>query len=158
MATMDHTPPAVHLRIGGERLVSGSGGVHRHVNPATGAVDAEIPLAGGAEIHRAVTVAHQAFESWRRTRPADRRALLQRLADLIEGNAEEFTRRGTLDNGTPVTTSGSFVPTSAEWTRYYAGWADKVSGDLTASYAMGGELGYTLAQPYGVIGVIITWN
>jgi aldehyde dehydrogenase (NAD+) len=155
---IDRTPPPVHLRIGGERIAVGTAGVHGHVNPCTGQVDAEIPLAGPADVDRAVAVAHEAFQSWRHTPPAERRRLLLRLADLIEANADEFARRGTLDNGTPIVASGGFVPTSAEWTRYYAGWADKIASDLTASFAANGELGYTLAQPYGVIGVIITWN
>jgi aldehyde dehydrogenase (NAD+) len=154
----DRTRPAVHLRIGPERRASGSGGMHQHINPVTGQADAEIPLAGVDEVDEAVRAAHTAFADWRATRPADRRRLLLRLADLLEGNAPEFARRGTLDNGTPIMVSGGFVPTSAEWTRYYAGWADKISSDLTAFHTKDGEIGYTLAQPYGVIGVIITWN
>ncbi|MCU1395534.1 MAG: aldehyde dehydrogenase [Ilumatobacteraceae bacterium] len=156
--TIDRTRPAVHLRIGSERLATGSGGVHQHIDPTTGIVDAEIPLAGTSEVDHAVRVADEAFQQWRRTAPAQRRRLLNRLADLIEANGDEFARRGTLDNGTPISTAANFVPTSAEWTRYYAGWADKIASDLTSSYAAGGELGYTLAQPFGVIGVIITWN
>jgi aldehyde dehydrogenase (NAD+) len=154
----DRTPPAVHLRIGAERRPSGSGGVHEHINPVTGQPDADIPLAGGAEVDEAVRAAHAAFAQWRATRPAERRRLLLRLADLMDGNGAEFARRGTLDNGTPLTVSGGFVPQSSEWTRYYAGWADKISSDLTAFHSKDGEIGYTLSQPYGVIGVIITWN
>ena len=47
---------------------------------------------------------------------------------------------------------------SAEWTRYYAGWCDKLSSDVVASLADSKVFSYTLAQPYGVIGAIITWN
>jgi aldehyde dehydrogenase (NAD+) len=154
----DRTPPAVHLRIGAERRPSGSGGIYQHVNPVTGQPDAEIPLAGAAEVDEAVRAAHAAFPAWRGTRPAERRRLLYRLADLLDGNASEFARRGTLDNGTPLTVSAGFVPQSSEWTRYYAGWADKISSELNAFHSKDGEIGYTLAQPYGVIGVIITWN
>jgi aldehyde dehydrogenase (NAD+) len=157
-AVVDRTAPEVHLRIGGEKLSTGSGGVHAHINPATGQVDREIPLAGAAEVDRAVQVAQEAFETWRKTKPAERRRLLLRLADLIEENAVEFGRRGTLDNGTPMTVAGGMIVPSVEWTRYYAGWADKATSDVTSSYAADGEFGYTLAQPYGVIGIIITWN
>jgi aldehyde dehydrogenase (NAD+) len=154
----DRTPPAVHLRIGAERRASGSGGVHEHISPVTGQPDAEIPLGGSAEVDDAVRTAHVAFPGWRATRPAERRRLLHKLADLLDGNGAEFARRGTLDNGTPISVAGGFVPQSSEWTRYYAGWADKISSDLTAFHSKDGEIGYTLAQPYGVIGVIITWN
>ena len=81
---IDRTPPAVHLRIGAERRASGSGGVYQHVNPATGLPGAAIPLAGAAEIDEAVRIAHAAFEGWRSTRAAERRRILNRLADLME--------------------------------------------------------------------------
>jgi aldehyde dehydrogenase (NAD+) len=83
---------------------------------------------------------------------------LHRLADLIEENAQEFARRGTLDNGMPMSNHLSMVPLASAWTRYYAGWADKIPGEVTASCISDGELGYALYQPYGVIGSIITWN
>src|ERR1700739_4386491 len=76
---IDRTPPPVHLRIGAERRASGSGGVYQHVNPATGQPDAEVPLAGAAEVDEAARTAHAAFAGWRATRPAQRRRLLHRL-------------------------------------------------------------------------------
>ena len=45
-----------------------------------------------------------------------------------------------------------------DYTRYYAGWADKIEGRVTSSPAHGRELAYTAPEPYGVIGIIITWN
>ena len=155
---IDRTPPTVHLRIGAERRASGSGGVYQHINPTTGQPDAEIPLAGAAEVDEAVRTAHAAFIGWRDPSGRTAEAAAQRLAELIDGNAAEFARRGTLDNGTPISVAGGFVPQSSEWTRYYAGWADKIHSDLNAFHSKDGEIGYTLPQPYGVIGVIITWN
>jgi aldehyde dehydrogenase (NAD+) len=155
---LDRTRPGVHLRIGSEQRTSGSGGTHEHVDPTTGKVDAEVPLAGPVEIDAAVDAARDAFAHWRATRPAQRRQLLMRLADLIENNGPEFARRGTLDNGTPFSVVATMVPLAAEWTRYYAGWADKLTGEVTTSYESFGEFSYTLPQPYGVIGMIITWN
>src|SRR3546814_18810580 len=92
MSGVDRTPPKVHLRINGEKIEHGSGGTHEHISPATGQVDARIPLADKEEVDRAVTAAHEAFDSWKRTPPAQRRALLNKLADLIEENAAEFGR------------------------------------------------------------------
>jgi aldehyde dehydrogenase (NAD+) len=138
---------------------TGSGGVHEHIDPSTGEVDAKIPLAGPGEVDRAVNAADAAFRDWRRTPPEERRRLLLRLADLIEANAEEFGRRGTMDNGTPASVVGGMTGSAVEWTRYYAGWADKIAGELSSSFTSGvGELNYTLLEPYGVVGIIITWN
>jgi len=158
MSDVDRVPPPVHLRINGEKIAVGSGGTYDHINPATGEVNATIPLADKEEVDLAVTKAHEAFQSWKRTPPAVRRQLLLKLADLIEANAEEFARLGALDNGTPLQVGAAFPMLSTEWTRYYAGWADKLTGDLTGNPQDLGELGYTLAQPYGVVGIIITWN
>jgi len=152
---VDRSVPRVHLRIGDRKISSGSGGVHDRVNPATGEVDGRIPLAGEAEIDEAVRVAHQAFLSWRATPPAERRRLLLRLADAFEENAAEMGRLTTIDVGMRYTPDASFM---TEWTRYYAGWADKLSSEVVSSPASDGEFSYTIKQPYGVIGVIVTWN
>lgn len=154
----DRSPIPVALRIGDRKLRTGSGGIHRHVNPATGQIDAEIPLAGAAEVDQAVRAADDAFRTWRATRPAQRRALLLKLADLIEAHSDEFARLGVLDNGTAYASTRMSGAVAAEWTRYYAGWADKLEGQMTSSFRADGEFSYTLPQPYGVIAVIITWN
>jgi aldehyde dehydrogenase (NAD+) len=156
--TLDTTRPQVSLRIGGERRTTASGGTFQHINPCNGIPDAEIPLAGPAEIDEAVKTAHRAFVEWRQTNPTERRRLLMRLADLIEQHTDDFVRLGTFDNGTPTALVGGLVAMSVEWTRYYAGWADKITSEVSGSYRAHGEFSYTLSQPYGVIGVIITWN
>jgi aldehyde dehydrogenase (NAD+) len=154
----DRTRPAVHLRIGGERLISGAGGTFEHVDPCTGQVDAIIPLAGPADIDHAVQKSQEVFMAWRDSKPGERRRLLLRLADLIDIRSEEFTRRGVLDIGMPVSVGPGLVSSASEWTRYYAGFADKVTGGVYSTLGQDGELSYTLTQPYGVIGIIITWN
>jgi aldehyde dehydrogenase (NAD+) len=157
-STLDLERPTVELRIGAHRLSAGSGGVYQHVNPCTGQPDALVPLAGEAEVDQAVHIAHEAYRQWRSTKGSDRRRMLLRLGDLIEEHAVEFGRLGAMDNGTATTALTLMTPLAAEWTRYYAGWADKISGDVTTSLRTDGEFTYTLAQPYGVIGAIITWN
>jgi aldehyde dehydrogenase (NAD+) len=157
-SAVDQTRPDVRLHIGDRHLASGSGGVYNHVDPATGLVDHSIPLAGADEVNEAVDVAHEAFRTWRRTPPVQRRELLFKLADLVEANTAEFARRGAMDNGTPISVGAGLVSNALAWIRYYAGWADKVTSDVISTLAADGEFGYTLRQPYGVIGIIITWN
>ena len=156
--TLDTTRPEVSLRIGGEKRRTASGGTFQHVNPCNGAPDAEIPLAGVIEVDEAAKVAQEAFLTWRQTNPTERRRVLMRLAELIEQHSDDFVRLGTFDNGTPTSLVGGLVAMSVEWTRYYAGWADRITSEVSGSYRAHGEFSYTLSQPYGVIGVIITWN
>ncbi|BBF72246.1 aldehyde dehydrogenase family protein [Sphingomonas bisphenolicum] len=156
--TAPTTPIPVHLHIGDRRLAQASGGTHDHIYPADGSTTSRIPLAGAAEAQEAVEAASEAFKSWRRSKPIERRQMLQRLAQLIRDNDAEFGRLGALDNGTPATFAAGGAHIAAEWIDYYAGWADRIESRVNSTVMADGELGYTLAEPYGVIGVIITWN
>ena len=157
-AVADRRLPEVRLRINGEKVLPASGQVWEHVNPVTGLVDAAVPLADAAAVEDAVRHAQVAFQGWRRTPPARRRDLLLTLADLMEEHAEEFGRLENADNGRPTDSGQQLTALAAAWTRYYAGWADKIIGEVTGSPMQDGELGYTEPEPYGVIAMIITWN
>lgn len=150
--------PEVTLRIGSAIRTTGSG-VHSHINPATGLPDAAVPMAGAADVDDAVRNAHEAFSVWKATPAAQRGRALLKLADLVEDHTAEFAALATADNGTPAGTALLMVGAAAEWIRYYAGWADKLPlGRITSVAGAGGSFGHTLRQPYGVIGIVITWN
>jgi aldehyde dehydrogenase (NAD+) len=156
--TIDRTPPAPMLHIGGKALGEGSGGIYHHIFPATGKVQAEVPMAGVAEVDAAVGAAQRVFEDWRRW-PADRRqAVLLKLSQLVRDHADELARLAVLDTGTPISTAARIPARTTAWIDYYAGWIGKHEGQVTSQYGTSGTFGYTLAQPYGVIGIIITWN
>lgn len=150
--------PRVALHVGAQELFDGSGGVFEHRNPATGAVQAQVPLAGPAEVNAAVEAASEAFEQWRRWSPTKRRDALLRLADLLQANRTAFSRIATVENGTPIRLGKALVSMATEWVRYYAGWADKLDGAVSGSFLQGAEFTYSQSEPYGVIGAIITWN
>jgi len=158
MTTTESDTRAIGLWIGGERRTQGSGGTHDHIDPATGLVGDTIPLAGAAEVDEAVVIADRAFASWRNTPPAQRQALLFTLADLVESNAARFGELSTRDFGSPILIATTMVGKVVEWIRYYAGWPGKIDGQVTGSYGPDGVFSYTLPQPLGVIGAIITWN
>jgi len=129
------------------------------VNPATEEIIAEIEQAGPAEVDAAVRSAREAFESpkWRRMDPHRRSSLLWRLADLVEQNSEFIAATETRDNGKPLFESAKVdIPFVVANLRYFAGWADKITGDVIP--VSGGFLNYTLREPVGVVGAIIPWN
>ncbi len=150
--------PDAHLHIGDDQLSQGSGGVYEHVYSATGEAHGSVPLAGVAEVDAAVDAADAAFKVWRAWDPADRRDALYRLAKLITANADELCRLAVLDNGVTYEFAKHGPRIAEEWTSYYAGWADKIEGQLISSNRQQRDLAYTLAEPYGVVGIIITWN
>jgi len=145
------------LLIGGE-WVSGS---DRFVtlNPATEEPIAEIEEAGAEQVDAAVRSAREAFESpkWRHLDPHRRSALLWRLADLVEENAAFIAETETRDNGKPLFESSKVdIPFVVSNLRYFAGWADKLTGDVIP--VSGGFLNYTMREPIGVVAAIIPWN
>lgn len=148
--------PDQRMIIGDSRPDSASGGSCPHTNPTTGQVQAEFDLAGAAEIDRAVTVAERAFREWRRVSPLQRAALLHRLADVIEQRAPELDQIAALESGVPVV-PGGVSGFGAMWIRYYAGWADKIEGQVVPAFPIAG-FDYVLPEPYGVVGLIVTWN
>ena len=150
--------PTPALVIGADRFESGSGGEAEHVNPSTGKPQAVIPLAGVTEVDAAVRAAAAAFEGWRRTTPPERRDILLRIASSLRDHEEELATVSTLENGAPCSFTpllSSVIP--AEFCSYYAGWVDKLHGEVVPVYP-GDGLDYTLREPYGVVGVIIPWN
>ena len=82
-------------------FVTGEGEAERVLNPATGELLANVPEASAEQLHKAVSAAHRAFESWRDTTPMERSRLLLKLADAIEARAEDFARLESLNCGKP---------------------------------------------------------
>lgn len=148
----------LHLHLAGERLASGSGGTYDHLDPFSQKIQSTLPLAGKAEVDEAVEKALKVQESWRRTAPEQRRDILNRLADLIEGHRAEFVEAARKDNGHTVAAGNITVDFAVQWTRYYAGWCDKLNGEQIGTMDTRGEFSYTMPQPIGIVGIIITWN
>lgn len=157
MANTNSVPP-VHLHIGGEPFAAGQGGTYDHLHPVKQTVQATIPLAGTEEVDLAVARAVAAKEGWRRTAPETRRDILNRLADLMNAHKGELARMAALDGGTPLLMGERGVDLAVAWTRYYAGWCDKLSGELLGTFDTRGEFAYSVPEPIGIVGIIITWN
>jgi acyl-CoA reductase-like NAD-dependent aldehyde dehydrogenase len=156
--TADRRVPEVHLHIGGDLRAEGSAGRHEHVFPATGEVQGFVPMAGPVDVDSAVRAAQDALQVWSTWKPADRGRVLHRLGELMERDRDELARLSVLDNGMTATMSPLLVDLMTSWTSYYAGWADKIEGRVTSSPSQQRELGYTMPEPYGVVGIILTWN
>src|SRR5690349_3872126 len=91
--------PPVHLHIGDQLLGAGTAGVHQHVWPVDGSLQGPVPLAGADQVDAAVRAAEAALAEWRPWKPADRAALLRRLAQVVRADREELGRLCVLDNG-----------------------------------------------------------
>jgi phenylacetaldehyde dehydrogenase len=151
------------LLIGAERRAAMSGETFASLNPATGEHLAEVARGGAADVELAVQRAREAFESpaWRKMSTMERSRLLNRLADLIERDAQELAVLECLDNGKPaLLTRAVEIEGSIKTFRYFAGWPTKFGGEtLPVSPRSGAEiLNYTTREPVGVAGLIVPWN
>jgi aldehyde dehydrogenase (NAD+) len=129
-----------------------------HVNPASGAITATFSAAGVDDVDRVVESARRALSYWSTSDPSTRRALLLRIADRFEARLARHTSLAVIENGTPVNFAGyvaSIAP--AEWFRYYAGWTDKLGGEV-APKTSGAAHNYFTREPYGVVGVLTAFN
>ncbi len=146
------------LLIDGQQVEPLSGRYFDVLNPATGEIIAVVAEADAADIDRAVISARKAFEGpWGRMRAADRGLILQRFAQLLEDNAEELIALESLDAGKPLSAvKRQDLPAAIDTLRYYAGWADKITGQVIP--ARPDALTYTVREPIGVVGAIVPWN
>jgi aldehyde dehydrogenase (NAD+) len=147
------------LLIGGEWVEAADGRTFETVDPSTGEVIATVAQAGAEDVERAAKAAREALEGkWGKMAAAQRSLLMNRLADLVEANAQELAELEALDNGKPVKIAAMVdLPQAIAHLRYYAGWPTKIEGE-TIPVAMPDTLVYTLKEPVGVCGQIIPWN
>lgn len=154
MATIQ---PSYKLFIDGE-FVGAEGGASLDVfNPATGEKISKIADASKADVDRAVAAARKAFESFRCTSVYERSALLNKIADVLEQNAEFIATVETIDNGKPIReTRAVDVAWSIEHFRYFAGVILGEEG--SANMLKERYLSVVLREPIGVVGQIVPWN
>ena len=140
-----------------EKLITqSSGGIHQHIYPATGEPNVAVPLAGGAEIDRAVSSAWHAHRAWMSLTVDRRRDLLIDLADMVHEHLDELALLNVYDYAVPISLAGTAH--MLEWfLRHFAGYVDKPHG---ASSPVNGSFDVNLIErePYGVVGVIAPWN
>ena len=157
--------PEAKMLIDGDWCEGDAGGMIAVYDPATEEKIAEVVAASAADVDRAVKAAHRAFESaaWQKMRPLDRGRLLEKLALLIERDAEDLARLETLDNGKPFAVSRNVdMKFAIDALRYYGGWSSKMAGEyiqLSPLFDDGGTYrAYTERKPVGVVGGITPWN
>ncbi|XP_018328187.1 aldehyde dehydrogenase, mitochondrial [Agrilus planipennis] len=130
------------------------------LNPATGKLIAKIEYGSEEDVDLAVRAAEKAFEfdsPWRTIDASERGRLLYKLADVIEKEKEYIAKLEALDTGKPYSMALlADIPGVVDNLRYYAGWADKITGQVIP--LNGSFHTYTRHEPIGVCGLIIPWN
>lgn len=145
--------------IGGKLVDAASGKAFDSFNPATNARIATVAECDAEDVNRAVASARKAFDSgvWSRSAPADRKAVLLRLADLIRANLDNLALMESLDTGKPITNAlTADIPASADTFQWFAEAIDKVYDEIAP--AGPGNLALIKRDAIGVVACVVPWN
>ena len=143
--------------IGGDWVAPKKGEYFSNLSPVTGKPLCEIARSTAEDIDAALDAAHAAKDAWGRTSPAERAAVVNRIADRIEEYLPMLALVETLDNGKPVReTNAADLPLAVDHFRYFAGCARAQEGSI--SEIDDNTIAYHFHEPLGVVGQIIPWN
>lgn len=150
--------PHGHVIDGAERS-NAAGEDFATLDPATGDELSRVALGSADDVDAAVRAARRALNGpWAELLPVERGNVLTRLADLMEGHADELAELESLDNGKPVQFARTVdLPLAINHFRYFAGWPSKITGEVVP-VSVPGALCYTRKEPVGVCGQIVPWN
>jgi 4-(gamma-glutamylamino)butanal dehydrogenase len=145
--------------IEGQMVASLSGKTFDNVSPRNGQTINAIAECDAADIDLAVASAKRAFEDkrWRKLHYRDKKAVMFKLADLMERDAETLAVLESIDVGKPIKDALAVdVPGAIRTLRYYAEALDKVYGEVGPETT--DRISFAVHEPLGVIGIIVPWN
>ncbi|HEU4976305.1 MAG TPA: aldehyde dehydrogenase [Baekduia sp.] len=144
--------------IGGELVDAADGKTFESFDPHTGKVWATVAEGGAEDVRRAVAAARKAFEDggWSRLPTAERRRLLNRLADGIAERAEEMAIAETRDMGKPYRESRhADLPRAEGNFRFFGDFQHFATAETFPAHQ---HHTYTRYEPKGVVAAISPWN
>ncbi|MCW2513245.1 MAG: methylmalonic acid semialdehyde dehydrogenase [Mycobacterium sp.] len=143
--------------IDGQRVAGQSGRTADVLNPSTGEVQAQVPMASTAEVDAAVAVAVEAQKEWAAWNPQRRARVLMKFVELVNKNADELAELLSLEHGKTIADSLGDIQRGVEVIEFAIGIPHLLKGEYTEG-AGGGIDVYSLRQPLGVVAGITPFN
>ena len=137
-------------------MMSGTGDMFELIDPATGKAFLALKDAGADVVNAAMDAAIAGQKVWWGMTGAERGRIMWRIGQLVRDQLEELALLETVSAGKPIRDTRVEVLKVAEMFEYYAGWADKLHGDVIPVPTS--HLNYTRPEPYGVVTQITPWN
>ncbi|MCL9673979.1 NAD-dependent succinate-semialdehyde dehydrogenase [Citrobacter sp. MNAZ 1397] len=129
------------------------------INPFTGEVIKTFPDATDSHVSDAISKAHHAFLDWKSTSFATRVRILQKAADLLRAQKDEFAHLLTLEMGKLVGEAYAEIELSAQIFEYYVHNAERLLEPETLPVANPREASAIIVhEPLGVLLAIEPWN
>jgi aldehyde dehydrogenase (NAD+) len=143
--------------IGGTERAATSGETIAKLNPATGELLSLVPRSGAEDVDAAVTAAAAAQPAWGRETPVARGAILRRIAQLLERDAEEIAAIVAAETGKSRKDARGETGGAIEQGYFMAGEGRRLYGKVTTSAVPNRQVTIQ-RQPLGVAGLIIAAN
>jgi len=130
------------------------------VNPATEEVFIRVAEAQQTDIGRAVTAARESFDRgpWPRMSHKERAGFLREIAQRLAVHTDRLADLWTGEVGIVRTLAGAFLAGAPGAFESYASLADSFPFEQRRTPQMGGNVGYLVREPVGVVAAIVPWN
>ncbi|HSJ90856.1 MAG TPA: NAD-dependent succinate-semialdehyde dehydrogenase [Ilumatobacter sp.] len=126
-------------------------------DPATGDVIGQVPDGDADDVRDAIAAADAAFGTWSTTTAHRRADLLLSAWQLMTERSEQLAELMTREQGKPLKASRAEVTYAADFLRFYAEEATRVTGEWLPS-ARPDQRFLVLRQPVGVVAMVTPWN
>ncbi|MEK6543320.1 MAG: aldehyde dehydrogenase family protein, partial [Elusimicrobiota bacterium] len=140
------------MLVGGKQVRSESGRYYKVFDHTGKKLLANVNLGSKKDVRDAVEAALKAQEGWGKATAYNRGQILYRLAEMLESRAAEFAAKIVLQTGVKPETAATEVRVAVERTLYYAGWADKYTGNVNPVTQK--DFNITYPEPVGVSALI----
>ncbi|MFU1925859.1 NAD-dependent succinate-semialdehyde dehydrogenase [Bordetella hinzii] len=145
------------LYIDGEFLSGDGRKTQDVVNPATREVLGQLPHASQSDLDRALEAAARAFETWKRTSPMERSAILRKVGALSREQAKEIGHNMTLDQGKPLAEAIGEVTSCSEHADWHAEECRRIYGRVVPPRNPDARQ-LVVREPIGVCAAFTPWN
>ncbi|HXD55502.1 MAG TPA: CoA-acylating methylmalonate-semialdehyde dehydrogenase [Solirubrobacteraceae bacterium] len=126
-------------------------------DPATGAAQAQVPLAEPSDADRAVQAAKRAFPAWSETSLARRSRVMFAFRELLDRHVEELARLIASEHGKVVEDAKGEISRGLEVVEFACGLAQLLKGEYSEQVS-GGVDAHSFRQPLGVCVGITPFN
>jgi acyl-CoA reductase-like NAD-dependent aldehyde dehydrogenase len=147
----------IDLLIAGRNVPASGSATFNRLNPISGEVATRAAAASAADARAAADAAAAAFPAWSAIGPSERRARLNKAADLLESRAAQFASILTTETGATGGWGHFNVHLAANMLREAAAITTQITGEIVPS-DVPGSLAMALRQPVGVVLGIAPWN
>ncbi|MDE3028658.1 MAG: CoA-acylating methylmalonate-semialdehyde dehydrogenase, partial [Paracoccaceae bacterium] len=143
--------------INGKHVKGTSGRFADVMNPATGEVQARVPLASKAELDHAVAEAAKAQPKWAATNPQRRGRVMMEFVRLLNRDMDKLAEALSREHGKTLPDAKGDVQRGLEVMEYCINAAQMLKGEFTDSAGPGIDM-YSMRQPLGVAAGITPFN